>query len=89
MCEAFVQITGLQTIESLLGSDRFQVIVQMGRELLAGDDTLADEYASSFLHKDKDGTIRVQSNLATATAALTLFSLISCCQRNTTGIALR
>ena len=84
VCEAFVQKTGLQAIESLLASDRFQVIVQMGRELLAGDDALAEEYAGCFLPKSKDaGAIRVESNLATATAAITLFSLISCNQRDT------
>ena len=90
VCEAFVQKTGLQAIESLLGSDRFQIIVQMGRELLAGDDALAEAYASCFLCKSEDGAICVKSNLATATAAITLFSLISCCcQRSTTAIALR
>eukprot|EP00935_MAST-01C_sp_MAST-1C-sp1_P001580 g1580.t1 len=88
VCKTFVQKAGLQTIESLVGSDRFQVIVQMGRELLAGDEALAEEYASCFLPEpDEDGAIHVGSNLATATAAITLFGLISC--RRDTGIALR
>ena len=87
VCEAFVQKTGLHAIESLLGSDRFQVIVQMGRELLAADVALAEEYAGCFLPKSKDGIIRIESNLATATAAITLFSVISC--RRDTGITLR
>ena len=77
----------MKKIETLLGSERFQVIVQMGRELLAGDDLLAEEFAACFLPKSKNGTICVKSNLATATAATTLFGLISC--RRDTSIALR
>ena len=53
-----------------------------------GDDALAEEYAGCFLRKSEDGAIRVESNLSTATAAITLFSLISCNQRDT-SIGLR
>ena len=44
-------------------------------------------FAASFLPQSKDGTIRVESNLSTATAAITLLSLVSC--RLDTGIKLQ
>ena len=87
MCKAFVKATGVQKIESLLGSDRYQVIVQMGRELLAADTQQAEAYANCFLPPAVDEAIRVEANLSTATAAITLFSLVSC--RQATGITLR
>eukprot|EP00935_MAST-01C_sp_MAST-1C-sp1_P001164 g1164.t1 len=86
-CAAFVQGNGLEKIEALLGSDRFQVIVQMGRELLANDEALAETFANCFLPKSKDATIRVEQNLSTATAAITLVGLVSC--RSDIGIKLQ
>ena len=77
-CTAFVNTAGLQTVENLLGSDRFQIIVQMGQELLSANAPLAEAFAGCFLSRQEDGTIRVQKNLRTATAATTLFSLLSC-----------
>ena len=44
-----MQGNGLEKIEALLGSDRFQVIVQMGRELLVNNKELAKTFANSFL----------------------------------------
>ena len=86
-CAAFVQSAGVQEIEALLGSDRFQVIVQMGRELLVNDEALAKAFANSFLPQSEDGAIRVKSNMSTATAAITLLSLVSC--QTVTGIKLQ
>ena len=77
-CEAFIKKAGLQQIESLMGSPRFQVIVQMMRELLVSNIQLAEKFASCFLPGLKDGIIRVKKNLTTASAASTLFSLVSC-----------
>jgi hypothetical protein len=77
-CTVFIETAGLQTVEKLLGSDRFQIIVQMGRELLSADAPLAEAFAGCFLSDREDGTIHVQKHLSKPTAAITIFSLLSC-----------
>ena len=85
---AFIRAAGVQKIESLLGSDRFQVVVQMCRELLSTDMTLAENFSACFLPDlQSKGIAEVQENLSTASAAITFFSLVSCSRRE--GIKLQ
>jgi Ran GTPase-activating protein (RanGAP) involved in mRNA processing and transport len=78
-CAVFASTVGvLQDIDALLGSDRFQTIVQMARELLSGELQLLESFAYCFLPESSEGVISIHQNLGTTTAAMTLFSLVSC-----------
>ena len=86
VCNEFIKAAGLQKIETLLNEERYQVIVQMACELLLADAPLAEAFASCFVPESEDQVVRVKK-LSTATAAITLFSLIGC--RRRAGIALK
>ena len=59
----------------------------MAKGFAAADAALAEMFADCFLPKAEDGAVRVESNLSTATAAVTLFGLVSC--RKDAGIKLQ
>jgi Ran GTPase-activating protein (RanGAP) involved in mRNA processing and transport len=78
-CDGFVRkLEPDKRIETLLQSDRYKVMAQIGRDVL-DDAEDAERFAHCFLPTDmvREGSIHVHSSLDTASSATSLFGVLS------------